>query len=150
MTAESDCLACPAGKACEFKAISDIATDLPDCAAGFFCVSGASSRYPWELVSGEYGPCPVGYWCAEGTDVPTACVAGTFSNQERAISIDYCLVCPPGFMCEVDGLAEPTGPVSIGVRTIDAILENQTCSAFSSEYCPLGTFIAQQCYTGYY
>jgi hypothetical protein len=143
MTAESDCLACPAGKACEFKAISDIATDLPDCAAGFFCVSGASSRYPYTLVSGEYGPCPVGYWCDIGNSVPEACLAGTFSSQERAISSDYCLVCPPGFMCETDGLAEPTGPVSTGVRTADAILENQTCSAFSSEYCPLGTFIAQ-------
>ena len=41
MTALSDCLPCPAGKACEFKAINDIDTALPDCAAGFFCVEGA-------------------------------------------------------------------------------------------------------------
>jgi len=124
MTALSDCLPCPAGKACEFKAIASLATDLPDCAAGFFCISGATSRYPYTLSAGEYGPCPVGHWCDVGTSVPTPCVAGFFSNQERAISIDYCLACPPGFMCEVDGLAEPTGPVSIGVRTLDAILEN--------------------------
>lgn len=150
MTASTDCLDCPAGKACEFEAISDAATVLPDCAAGFFCVLGAASRYPYTLLSGSYGPCPVGYWCPVGTSVPTPCAAGFFSNQERAISIDYCLVCPPGFMCEVEGLHEPTGPVSYGVRTEDAILENQTCSAFSSEYCPLGTYIAQQCFTGYY
>jgi hypothetical protein len=142
MTALSDCLPCPAGKACEFKAISDIDTALPDCAAGFFCVEGAESRYPYTLVAGAYGTCPVGHWCAEGTSVPTPCAAGYFSNQERAISIDYCLVCPPGFMCETAGLHEPTGPVSIGVRTADAILENQVCSSFTSEYCPLGTFIA--------
>lgn len=150
MTGLSDCLPCPAGKACEERGTALAAIDLPDCAAGFYCLSGASTRYPYTEVVNQYGPCPVGHYCEVGTSVPTPCPAGYFSNQERAISISYCLICPPGFMCEVDGLSEPTGPSSIGLRTADGILENQICSAFSSEYCPLGTYIAQQCYTGYY
>jgi len=80
MTSDSDCLACPAGKACEIKGDLTAAADLPDCAEGFFCLLGASTRYPKDLVTNSYGPCPVGYWCAAGTSEPTACVAGYFSN----------------------------------------------------------------------
>lgn len=66
-----DCLPCPAGKACETLANSNIATDLPDCAAGFYCISGAPSIYPYTLVTGYYGPCPVGYYCEAGTTSAT-------------------------------------------------------------------------------
>jgi hypothetical protein len=79
MTAESDCLACPAGKACEIKGNALASSALDDCAAGFFCVTGAPTKYPYTLVTNSYGPCPTGYWCAAGTSVPTACAAGTFS-----------------------------------------------------------------------
>ena len=58
--------------------------------------------------------------------------------------------CPAGFMCETAGLSQPTGPVSAGARTSDSILEDLTCSTVNSEYCPLGTFIEQQCPTGFY
>lgn len=152
MTGETDCLDCPAGKACEERGTSTAATLLTDCAAGFYCTLGASTQYPYTELVDYYGPCPVGYYCEVGTSTPTPCPQGYFSNQERAISIDYCLICPPGFMCETEGLSEPSGPVSIGIRTGDGILENIICSATSSssEYCSLGTFIAQQCYTGYY
>lgn len=80
MTSESDCLDCPVGKACEIKGDSTAAADLPDCAEGFFCELGASTRYPKDLVTNGYGPCPVGHWCEAGTSTPTACVAGYFSN----------------------------------------------------------------------
>lgn len=147
MTDVSDCTTCPAGKACETKGNVNAASALPDCAAGFYCVAGASSKYPYTASAtsdANYGPCPVGHWCAAGTSTPTACVAGTFSNQERAISVDYCLPCPPGFLCATAGLAQPNAPVSKGIRTSDSILENATCSSTgsNSEYCPLGTYIA--------
>lgn len=149
-TAITECVDCDAGKACEEKGMSTASSDLPDCAAGFYCASGSPTRYPYTDVDGDYGPCPIGYYCAEGTSSPTACPAGTFSYQERAISEDYCLVCPPGFMCEDEGLSEPTGPSSAGIKTDDGISENVVCSTTSSDYCPLGTYQAQQCYTGYY
>lgn len=44
-TGITDCKTCTAGKACEREALSDPAT-FPDCAAGYFCLSGATSRYP--------------------------------------------------------------------------------------------------------
>ena len=80
MTADTDCLPCPAGKACEIYSNAIAEAALPDCAAGFFCLSGAMSMYPYTLSSGEYGPCPVGHYCPAGTSVPVPCPAGTFSN----------------------------------------------------------------------
>jgi hypothetical protein len=124
MTDISDCLDCPAGKACETKGDLTAAADLPDCAAGFYCAGAASTRYPYTELTNFYGPCPTGYYCEAGTSSPTACPAGYFSMQERAISIDYCLICPPGFMCATEGLSEPTGPSEEGIRTADGILEN--------------------------
>jgi hypothetical protein len=150
MTADTDCLDCPPGKACEVYGNFLDAASLPDCAAGFFCKLGSPSKYPYVLSAGYYGPCPVGHYCEAGTSDPTPCPAGFFSNQERAISIDYCIECPPGFMCETAGLWQPSGPVSDGIRTADHILENVTCSAFNSQYCPLGTDYPLQCPTGYY
>jgi len=155
MVALSDCLACPGGKACEFQADSTASASLPQCAAGFYCTSGAATKFPMTEVSGSYGPCPVGYYCEAGTTTPTPCPDGTFSNQQRAISSAYCMTCPPGFLCKtagnVGGLSQPSAPTAAGIRTVDHILENEVCSSTStSEYCPKGNYIAQQCYTGYY
>lgn len=111
MVSLSDCYACPAGKACEFLADSTAAADLPDCAAGYYCASGATTKYPFTDMS-TYGPCPVGHYCIAGTSTPEPCVAGTFSNQMRAISADYCLTCPPGFLCATAGLSQPNAPTA--------------------------------------
>lgn len=72
MTSLSDCLPCPAGKACEIVGNGNVAANLPDCAAGFYCTAGSPSRYPYSAPttitsSANYGPCPVGYWCTAGT-----------------------------------------------------------------------------------
>lgn len=153
MTSVTECTICPATKACEKEGDSTAENDLPLCAEGFFCKAGSNSRFPITLVddgTNKYGPCPAGHYCATGTEDPEPCPAGTFSMQERAWHEDFCIVCPPGFMCETAGLSEPTRPTAAGVRTSDYIQENEACSLISKEYCPIGTNIAQQCYTGYY
>jgi hypothetical protein len=35
---ETDCLACPAGKACNELGMGVSASALPDCAKGFYCI----------------------------------------------------------------------------------------------------------------
>jgi len=60
---QSECIQCPAGKACPEEAMSIDTTALPDCAAGYFCISGSYSRYPTVASPGKYGPCPAGYFC---------------------------------------------------------------------------------------
>ena len=63
-TDETFCVACPATKACEYKGLWDT-TAFPDCAAGYFCKSGAESRYPSGSGTTLSGPCPVGHYCPE-------------------------------------------------------------------------------------
>lgn len=110
----SDCIPCPPGLACETKGISDDLTSAAvlaaaltqtppldyKCAAGFFCLLGSSTRYPYIADgAGNWGPCPPGSYCPLGTSVPIPCPDGTYSNQERATDVTYCIECPPGYIC---------------------------------------------------
>ena len=56
-------------------------------------------------------PCPSGSYCPPGTTHSTEylCPAGTFYNITEAKDIADCLPCTPGYYCDVDGLAWPTG-----------------------------------------
>lgn len=151
----SDCISCPAGKACETLGISVDPTSLTayNCAAGFFCLLGAKTPYPYTAdPSGNWGPCPAGSYCPAGTSVPIPCPAGTFSNQARATTVSYCMACPPGYLCpqpSSGGLTAPASPVAAGYTTSAGILSDTSCLS-ANLYCPLGTLDALRCPTGYY
>ena len=100
-TSEADCIPCIAGKACEKKGITDT-TEMSDCAAGYYCLSGANTRYP-DGSSGSAGPCPAGHYCIAGTSVAEPCPEGTWSNQEKATDVEFCMPCPPGYICTGTG-----------------------------------------------
>jgi len=77
----TDCLPCPATKACNEKGMGDGApANLPTCAKGFFCTLESPSTHPYTTVSGKYGPCPPGSFCGAATTTPTPCPVGTYSN----------------------------------------------------------------------
>lgn len=96
---ETDCLDCPATFACERTGLWDLAS-FPLCAAGYYCKSGAKTRYPdGTNPLGDAGPCPAGFYCPEGTENPIPCAIGTFSPQLKATDADFCLPCPPGYLC---------------------------------------------------
>ncbi len=48
--------------------------------------------------------CTSGYYCLNGTDVPTPCPAGYFSNQRGLKAPTDCSECPPGRYCDTNGL----------------------------------------------
>lgn len=77
-TKGADCVACPKEKACERKAEIDAVT-LPDCEAGYWCQSGAKSRYPDGVGTSSSGPCPAGSYCPKASELPTPCPTGTFN-----------------------------------------------------------------------
>lgn len=44
----SDCIVCPAKKACNQKGLGVAVPQLPECAKGFFCKKSAKSTHPYE------------------------------------------------------------------------------------------------------
>ena len=85
----------------------DLASLQVDCAPGYYCREGAATRYPEDDGTDRFGPCPAGHYCPQGSDAPIACAAGYFNPQTHATSIDFCLRCPPGYLCEEEGLVLP-------------------------------------------
>ena len=122
------------------------------CAKGFWCKSSAETRWPVTERSGYYGPCPAGYYCEEGTEDPVACDEGTYNPQVGAWSVDFCLPCPPGWLCTTvagtGGLTEPSEPCSAGNRCSDGLTE-VSCTT-SGTYCPIEAYEELFCPTGYY
>ena len=44
--------------------------------------------------------CDAGYYCEEGTSIPTACEPGTFNAALGATSVAACIPCPRGSFCK--------------------------------------------------
>ena len=65
-----------------------------DCPARYTCSNG--------LIN----PCPAGSYCEAETETGNdqKCPAGTWSNQERLATSDECMICPAGFMCDIEGI----------------------------------------------
>lgn len=64
------------------------------CAAGHFCLSGATSPTP--VDGGTGGKCPQGHYCPVGSSSPEPCPLGRFSNSSRNTKLSDCQPCPPG------------------------------------------------------
>ena len=128
------------------------ATTAEKCAAGFYCKKKATTKWPVTERSGYYGPCPAGYYCPEGTEDPTACPDGTFNPQKGAWSADFCLPCPPGWLCTTPGatggLSEPSSECSAGNRCSDGL--NEVPCTTSGNYCPIESYHELICPTGFY
>lgn len=88
-----DCDPCPAGKYCNETGLS---TWSGDCAAGWYCISGARTDQPLDI--GNYtasnctcpsdltgGQCQIGEFCPTGSSSPTACTGGGFRFLYSAI-----------------------------------------------------------------
>ena len=43
---------------------------------------------------GDSNPCPIGYYCPEGSVAPTACPAGHYGTQEKFEAFAQCEKCP--------------------------------------------------------
>ena len=130
------------------------------CAAGYFCKSGASTRYPEDTTNTLAGPCPPGHYCEEGTENPTPCPAGKFNKQYRAWDATFCLDCPPGYVCDGTGNTDATEKIEPGkygtYHDADTAKHGVTAGVTgcglsrSGVYCPLASHFELICPMGYY
>ena len=149
------CLACPANKYCQKFALATAGEG--DCASGHFCKSGAKTPKPLVVdPSGNYGPCPKGYYCdkaARETDgSPKPCAAGTWSPVLGAESSSVCQVCPEGKYCSTTGLPEPEGDCGVGYYCPKgSTMSNPSATkCVAGTYCPYGSTWAMTCPVGLY
>ena len=91
----SQCLPCITGHYCRLGQI------ISTCMGGFFCKSGSPDPNPdgyWPPV--EAGPCPMGYFCPNGTKAPLPCPDNTMKNYTGGTGYaSDCLSCPAGRYC---------------------------------------------------
>ena len=61
------------------------------CPAGSYCVAASTDPQT----------CPEGYFCPQGTHASDeyACPAGTYNDQQGAVSLADCYACPEGYYC---------------------------------------------------
>lgn len=78
---EASCLPCLPGWACSVEGLEEPDTK---CAAGHFCVSGASSATPEDEWTEGGGSCSPGFFCPEGSFSPTPCPGGKYCSDEKA------------------------------------------------------------------
>ncbi len=64
------------------------------------------------------GVCPPGFYCEEGSGVPTPCPAGTLSDEWGNPNVTYCLPCPAGFYCSGLHVSNDFDPILTKIRCV--------------------------------
>nr|DBA16528.1 TPA: hypothetical protein GDO54_003912 [Pyxicephalus adspersus] len=143
-------ISCAPGLYCEE---AGLAVPSGECAAGYFCINGATTPKPTDSIRGNI--CPPGTFCPNGSHHPQLCPAGTFSADYSLGNVSQCKPCPAGYYCQSPGITSPTGQCLEGyycehrevpVRDLTLFLcpEGYFCPAgtqFSTQYsCPPGTY----------
>uniref|UniRef100_A0A7S4BXP4 Tyrosine-protein kinase ephrin type A/B receptor-like domain-containing protein n=1 Tax=Chrysotila carterae TaxID=13221 RepID=A0A7S4BXP4_CHRCT len=93
-------------------------------------------------------PCPPGSFCPEGSSVPLACAAGSYSGAVNISSQAQCAQCPEGSYCST-GSTEPTqcAPGTYAANTGLDVCESCAAGTFQSER---GKGFCEPCPNGYY
>ena len=137
---------CTAGHYCPDPGMTEIDDSLL-CDAGVFCIASASD--PTDITDETRAiTCPMGFFCEQGTEVPTMCPAGTYSDVTGLSESGECKDCEEGFYCYqgqtvTDDHSCPDGfycPIRTGdPYRINGVIDNGLTSVPDYElYCPLG------------
>lgn len=109
----ASCLACLPGRACT---IDGLGSPDKECAAGHYCVSGASTEMPADEWTDGGGFCKKGFFCPKGSIAPRACTSGKYCSQEKA--------------------SAPTGPCNAGHYCAHGATEQESTLTFYPNECP--------------
>ena len=119
-------------------------TDCIMCTGGYFCDTEGMETAPEAPEHGDTYKCKAGYFCFAG--------ATEYEPSEDINDPKNFGICPPGYICPVDGIAEPTG-------CEDGYYQSETGQIECTEYCPAGYLCSgaksqydntDECPPGYY
>ncbi|XP_037836575.1 multiple epidermal growth factor-like domains protein 11 [Kryptolebias marmoratus] len=113
------CQPCPPGHYCQQRGMAE---PSGQCAEGYYCPKGQSSKRPQQHV------CSVGHYCEKGSVRQTPCLPGRYQPRQGRGS---CETCPAGFYCQDLGMMLPR-PCERGF------------------YCPSGSADPHPCPSGTY
>ena len=91
MTDSAYYLLCCLGSYCETAGLGAV---TGDCAAGYYCIGGATIPNPTDNITGAI--CPEGHYCPDGTFTPVACPSGYYLNATGSGSFEDCKLCLAG------------------------------------------------------
>ncbi|WAR09797.1 hypothetical protein MAR_034873 [Mya arenaria] len=152
---------CPIGTYGHKEGLFDL-SNCTACDAGSYCATpGAEVATPAVDDNVDYGLCPKGYYCPEGTTSPNPCPAGTYGSSEQLQALSDCTDCDPGYSCPDQNMIAKGTICSAGYYSQeDAEIERafpllQQCSyevslSIPGYYCPEGSSSALPCNTGTY
>ena len=118
----SSCLPCEPGSYCNS---SGLAESSGLCAAGYYCILGASVAEPIDGITGNI--CPVGAQCPIGSSTFTSCADGTYANRT---GLSSCYQCPSGRYCV---FMDHTEECPIGFYCPEG-------TGYNYSGCPVGTY----------
>ncbi|XP_069122179.1 multiple epidermal growth factor-like domains protein 6 [Argopecten irradians] len=133
-TVVSDCTPCSGGMYCDQVGLT---IPVADCAAGYFCLTGANSSTPSQGADADI--CPPRFYCPLGTVSPVCCSLGTFNPTTGRQAIDECTNCTGGTYCP-DYNMTATGPAcQAGYFCPSKVDVAQFILCPEGSYCPLGS-----------
>ena len=77
-----------------------------DCFPGHYCPEGS--------IQATQVQCTPGYYCEVGTEYPSPCPNGTFSNSSGLAAAGECTQCTQGYFCNGEGLTAVSGDCKQG------------------------------------
>lgn len=101
-------------------------------------------------------PCPVGYFCAEGTALNWGkCPDGTYGKHEGLSNNDECTLCEGGYYCQGEAQIQRTGlcsqdhfcisGVNVSEPSVDIPHTGHGGLCLVGHYCPQGSSISLPC-----
>ena len=140
LTSADECSPCPATYYCPLVGMVD--DDYKDyiCKDGYLCEEGAIT------ITGN-SQCRKDHYCVEGVEYE--CPNGTYSETYGLMSVDECIVCPPGKICKT--FSENIQDCTAGYYCLGGVYKDDMRTICPiGHYCPAGSNQPLICKPGSY
>ncbi|XP_064629316.1 zonadhesin-like [Lineus longissimus] len=130
-----DPVICPRGWYCQGPGLVN-ATGLMH--AGYWSRRRSTIPTPGDDDNPDYGICPKGFYCPEGSRAPIPCPHGTYGFRKGYGSLDKCEACPPGKACPWKNMTGPGPDCLQGYYCTGRSPSVKPSNASYGDICPSG------------